>query len=299
MTFLTGILSAAQTAGVPYVGATLVLAAIGAAFGLLLYFGSKYFAVEVDPRVDEITDVLAGSNCGACGFGGCRAYAESIVLKGNDITLCAPGGQETCSAVSRIMGVDATAAAPKVAVVRCQGSDSRARSRGDYAGVKDCRAALLGGAGGGDKVCSEGCLGLGTCVAACPFDAIVMGPDGLPFVVESLCTGCGSCVAACPRDIISLHEKGQHVFVMCKSHAKGKAQKEMCDVGCIGCRKCVKACKFDAIKVTNFLAEIDDEKCKQCGACVKVCPQGTIWNVRKARKEYLKADVKSAVTTCG
>jgi len=54
------------------------------------------------------------------------------------------------------------------------------------------------------KVCTIGCLGLGTCARACPFDAISMGPQGLPVVSENKCTGCGTCERVCPKHIINL-----------------------------------------------------------------------------------------------
>ncbi len=285
----TAYITLAMGTGATIVAAVVTLAVLGAVFGLSLYIGSRVFAVEVDPRIDAIIDALPGANCGACGFGGCRAYAEGVVLKGLPIDMCVPGGAESCEIVSKIMGVEATAADPKVAIVHCQGDATRARERGHYAGVEDCSAALVPGAGGGSKLCQYGCLGLGTCARACPFDALVMGADGLPQVIERLCTGCGKCVVACPRDIIQLHSKTQHVFVMCNSHLRAKAAKTACDVGCTACKRCEKACdKFEAIKVIDNLAVIDDEKCSLCSKCVKVCPTGTIWDLRKARKSIEK-----------
>jgi RnfABCDGE-type electron transport complex B subunit len=281
---------------VPYLGAAVLLALVGAFFGLLLYVGSRVFAVEVDPRIDQIEDALSGANCGACGYGGCRAYAEAVATKGEATNLCAPGGADTCGAIAKIMGVEAEAGEAKVAVVHCKGTAEVASQRGAYAGISDCRAALVPAAGGGAKRCPHGCLGLGTCAAACPFDALVMGPDGLPLVIEQLCTGCGKCVDACPRAIIALHPKSQHTFVLCSSHLKGKAQKEACSVGCIGCRKCVKECEYGAVAVTKFRAQIDDDKRTNCGACVMACPQNIIWSFKKARDSYAQPALEAAAT---
>ncbi len=275
----------------------LVLAGLGALFGISLYVGSRVFHVDVDPRIERILDALPGANCGACGFGGCRAYADAVVTKGLGTDLCAPGGEEAVGLIAGIMGVDAGSAEPAVAVVHCDGAPARARERGEYAGLLDCRAALLPGAGGGATMCKFGCLGYGTCVEACPFDALVTGPDGLPQVIERLCTGCGLCVEACPRDIIELHSKKVHVFVLCRSHEKPKAVRLSCDIGCIGCKRCEKpdkSCKFDAIHVVEGLAIIDDEKCTNCGKCVRVCPRATIWNLRKARKSLGKIEKVAA-----
>ncbi|MHC5056864.1 MAG: RnfABCDGE type electron transport complex subunit B [Planctomycetota bacterium] len=282
---MTAYITLAMGMGATVAAAVVTLAVLGAVFGLSLYLGSRVFAVEVDPRIEKILDALPGANCGACGLGGCRAYAEGVVLKGLDTNLCAPGGEEACHAISEIMGVEAETADARVAAVHCKGDATRARERGRYAGVADCRAALVPGAGGGAKLCPYGCLGLGTCVGACPFGALVMGPDGLAQVIEGLCTGCGKCVAACPRGIIQLHSRTQHVFVMCSSHLRAKQAKAACDVGCIACKRCEKACdKFDGIKVVDNLPVIDDEKCRLCAKCVKVCPTATIWSLRKARK---------------
>jgi electron transport complex protein RnfB len=283
------LLSAIETGTVAYyLTAVAVVAGLGAAFGLVLYVAGRVFAVESDPRVDQIEALLSGANCGGCGFAGCRAYAEAVVKGHAQPGQCAPSGAEASRKIAEVMGVAFSQETPKVAVVHCRGGRSRAKSRGEYAGVRDCRAALVPGAGGGPTACAYGCLGMGTCVAACPFGAMAMGPDGLPQVVESLCTGCGKCVASCPRGLISLHGRDRHVLVMCRSHDRGKDTREVCEVGCIACRLCEKSCKFDAIHVVDNVAVIDDAKCKNCGACVKVCPRGTIWNLRKARKEVEK-----------
>jgi len=273
-------------ASVPYGPAIGLLAGLGVLFGVALYIGSRKFAVKVDPRVDEIVEALPNANCGGCGFGGCRAYAEAVVLKGVATNLCAPGGPAASAAVARIMGVADVGAEMRVAVVHCQGAPARSRSRGEYSGLRDCRAAVVPGAGGGAKSCAYGCLGYGTCVEACPFGAMVMGPDGLPQVIERLCTACGRCVEACPRSLISLHSKKQAVFVLCRSHNKAKVVREVCDVGCIACRRCEKACKHDAIHVKDNVAVIDDAKCTQCAECVKVCPRGVIWDLSAARAAY-------------
>ena len=143
-----------------------------------------------------------------------------------------------------------------------------------YKGISDCRAALL--VSGGDKACTYGCLGLGTCVANCPFDAMTMGDDGLPIVNESLCTGCGTCVSVCPRNIPVIIKESQKVATLCSSHDGGKTVKAICTIGCIGCGKCKKACPEKAITITKFLSIVDPEKCTGCGECFEKCPTGII-----------------------
>ena len=146
-------------------------------------------------------------------------------------------------------------------------------SRFSYSGLEDCRAASL--LQGGPKACEYGCLRLGSCVTACPFDAIHM-KDGLPVVDTDTCVACGQCVEACPRSLIDIQPFGAKVHVFCRSQDKGGVTRKTCNVGCIGCKKCEKACEFDAIHVENFVAKIDYEKCTSCGNCVEACPTNAV-----------------------
>lgn len=258
-------------------------AGLGVVFGVVLYFAGKYLAVEQDPRIDQVEEALSGANCGGCAYAGCRAYAEAIVLKGVSCELCAPGGASTSSAIAAIMGVAAGAVEKKVAVVKCRGGRDDSTLRARYYGVEDCRAALLPGVHA-PKACEFGCLGYGTCARECPFEAMVMGPDDLPVVVESRCTGCGRCAQVCPLDIIELLPVSKAVHVMCCSKGSGGAVRRACEVGCIGCKKCVKPCPEDAIQVVDFLAVIDYEKCKSCGECVASCPRNIVYDLREMRE---------------
>jgi len=252
-----------------------IMVVLGAVLGLGLAAASKKFAVDTDPRIDEVLDALPGVNCGACGYGGCADYAEAVVTKGEAVNLCMPGGGETAKAVAAIMGVKALEVVPAKAIVECQREDA-APVRFEHAGLDDCRSADL--IAGGYIPCPYGCLGLGTCVAACPFDAIHMGPSGLPVVDESKCTSCGNCVRACPRGIISIRQDEKTVHILCKSRDKGAVARKLCNRACIACRRCVKACPEDAIEIVDNLAQIDYEKCKVCGKCVEVCPNKCIVN---------------------
>ena len=136
----------------------------------------------------------------------------------------------------------------------------------------DCRAATIPQTQGGFKACSYGCLGLGSCVAVCPFEAMRMGPNGLPEVNDERCTGCGKCVAECPRGIISLVPRSRKVHVLCSNRDKGAVARKLCKVACIACKRCEKACEHEAIKVENNVARIDYIKCTNCGKCAEVCP---------------------------
>lgn len=260
--------------------AVLALGLSGLAIGVFLALAAKKFRVETDPRVAEILSVLPGANCGGCGFPGCAGLAGAIAEGKAPVTGCVAGGQAVAEKVAKIMGVSASSAAPNVAVVACQGDCDNAVSVSEYNGVRDCRAL---NAVGGTKGCSYSCLGLGTCVEACKFDAITMGDKGIPVVDRDKCTGCGACVAACPRGIIRLAPKDKNVHVLCRSYDKGPAVRKYCKVGCIACQLCVRTCEQKAITMDKgTLAHIDYEKCTNCGACAQKCPT-------KAIKDYARS----------
>ena len=253
----------------------IALGGIGALFALLLAFAGKFFAVERDERLPLIEEALPGANCGGCGFAGCSACANAIIEGNAPVNACPVGGNECAKKIASIMGVEANDEAKKVAHVMCSGGNANAKKKYEYSGIKDCIAASK--VQGGPLECSHGCLGMGTCKAVCPYDAIEI-VDGVAKVMSDKCKACGKCVAACPRGIINIVSFDQDVFVSCSNHNKGAELRSMCNIGCIGCSLCVKNCEFDAIHVDNFLAHIDYDKCTNCGKCATVCPRKLITN---------------------
>ena len=123
---------------------------------------------------------------------------------------CVAAGPEVAEAIAAIMGVTIEAVEPDIALPGCYFGVQKADTKYDYVGLDDCRAVAL--LGGGMKVCTIGCLGLGTCAGACPFNAIVMGPQGLPVVDEKRCTGCGTCERVCPKHIINLSSATRRII---------------------------------------------------------------------------------------
>ena len=248
---------------------------MGALFGAGLAWASRKFAVESDGRIDEVEECLPGANCGGCGYPGCRGFAEAIVTAGAPCDGCPVSSSAAASRIAEIMGVTIEESDERlVALVHCGGGHEEAKNRADYIGIDDCRAAAI--VGSGAKGCEYGCLGLASCVKACPFDAIAMGPNGLPVVDDAKCTACGRCVVACPRALISLVPSSKQVHVLCRSFGRGREVRDNCTVGCIGCKACERVCEDDAIHVTDFLAEIDYTKCTNCGACAAKCPTKAI-----------------------
>lgn len=270
-----------------------LLTLLGIVFAVGLSFASKKFRVDADPRIEQITELLPGANCGGCGFAGCAAAAEAVVKGDSPANVCPALNAETAKKVAAIMGVEYVEREPEIAVVRCQGTGVQPRFH--YFGVQDCRAAAL--VQGGPHGCSYGCLGFGTCVEACPFEAMRMRPDGLPEAIPERCTGCGKCAQVCPRGLIRILPASKRIHVLCRSHDKGGIVKKICAQGCIGCKKCEKECPYDAIHVTDFVAEIDYEKCKVCGKCIKACPVGVIVNIRKKKKTQEPGDKPEAGET--
>ncbi|MGB8951884.1 MAG: RnfABCDGE type electron transport complex subunit B [Candidatus Aminicenantales bacterium] len=248
-------------------------------FALGLIYASKKFHVYVDPRIEKIAEFLPQANCGACGYAGCRALAEAVVNGKAAANSCPVGGEETAKRIAEILGVQTEGIIKKIARVLCRGTWKAARSRGSYQGLLSCKGSNLIG---GNKQCSYGCLGLGDCVLACPFDALFMGEDALPHVRKDLCTACGKCVEACPRNIMELHPTSTEILVFCRSLDRGPTARKVCDNACIACGICSRACP-EGIIIENYLAKIVDDKkiTPEKIPEIEKCPTGAIGRIPK------------------
>lgn len=247
---------------------TLWIAGIGLLCGLVLAVAAKYLGVHEDPRAEELTQLLPGINCGACGYAGCAGYAAALAAGKAPANLCAPGGPAVAQKLAAFLGVAADAAVRRVALVLCGGNSRAARRRFAYDGIADCAAAAA--VAGGDKACTAGCLGYGTCARICPVNAIEI-TDGLARVHPDLCIGCGKCVAACPRKIIKMVPEDRHIHVLCSSKEPGAAVRKVCSVGCIGCRICTKLAD-GAIAMDGHLAVVNYELPLTNEETVAKCP---------------------------
>ncbi len=264
--------------GMNIVYAVLVLGVLALVFGLVLAVASKAFEVKSDPRLQEIIDSLPGANCGGCGYAGCAACAGAILAGQAPVNVCPSCKGEQTSRIAAIMGVDVKPAERRVAFVRCAGGDRAGHKFDRYVGLQDCVAAMKV-SGNGTLDCSFGCLGLGSCVKACKFDAIHINSYGVAEVDRQKCTCCKQCIAACPRKIIVTMPYAVDIVLPCANKEAGKDARGHCAISCIGCKLCEKNCPTGAITVKNNVAVIDYDKCTSCGTCVAKCPRKLIVNI--------------------
>ena len=140
--------------------AVISLGAIGLIAAVILYAASKKFAVYEDPRIAKVSEVLPQANCGGCGYPGCSGFAGACVKAADagslEGKLCPVGGAPVMEKVAAILGLEAVAAEPKVAVVRCNGSCENRPRTALYDGAKSC--AIAHATSGGETGCTFGCL---------------------------------------------------------------------------------------------------------------------------------------------
>ena len=239
----------------------------------LLAVANKKLHVQEDPRIDVVEDLLPHANCGACGFPGCRPFAEALVQGVAAPGKCTVSDDDGRASIADFLGVDVGAEEKRVARLACAGGDNVARDHARYQGLDSCAAAAL--VAGGGKSCFWGCIGLADCERVCDFDAITMNAQNLPVVDEDRCTACGDCVMACPKDLFSLHAESHRLWVQCRSQAEGDDVLEDCQVACTACGRCA----MDAphlITMQGNLPVIDYSRNHKTKDPIQRCPTGAI-----------------------
>lgn len=252
----------------------ILMAVLGGGFAFLLGVVSKLTYIEVDPRETAVREALPGVNCGACGYPGCDGCAAAIVKGEAPTNACVVGGAPVAEKIGEIMGSSASIGQRYVASVKCQGSPDHNRFIYEYDGVQDCR--IMATIHGGCKACRYGCLGCGTCVTVCDFDAIHI-VNGIALVDQEKCTACKKCIEVCPKKIIELTPYNAVATVKCSNPEFGKAVSGNCNIGCIGCGLCAKLAP-DEFALDGKLAHatyhdgFDIEKAKMAAAkCPAKC----------------------------
>lgn len=255
--------------------AALVLGGVGLTFGVLVALAHSRLRVWEDPRIEGATERLPGSNCGACGFAGCRAFAEGLIGDETSPAGCTQLDEDGISALATFMGVEAGTAVKRVARLLCAGGSNVSMQRAAYVGLKTCSAAAAVSSGG--KGCSWGCLGLADCVRACDYDAMFMDRFDIPHVIPANCTACGDCVEACPKDLFLLMDMEQKLIVQCKSALEGEEIEALCKVACTACGRCALDAADGLIEMKNGLAVVDYQRNDLAGQeALARCPTGAI-----------------------
>lgn len=155
--------------------AIISLTGLGMLLGLLLGVAGKYLTVESSPIVDELEGMLPGSQCGQCGYPGCRPAAEALAKGNAPATLCPPGGSALAEQIALLLGMDLN--------------------------LQDVQEPELLVA----RVSEATCTGCTRCFKVCPTDAIVGAPKQIHAVVADACIACKRCVEVCPTECLQMH----------------------------------------------------------------------------------------------
>ena len=254
--------------------AVLALGGLTLTLAIMLVIANKKLYVYEDPRIDNVEEMLPHANCGACGYPGCRPFAEALVSGEVLPGKCTVGTEEGREAIANYLGVAAGGEEKQVARLACAGGINVARNRAQYEGMKSCQAASL--VSGGGKGCFWGCLGFGDCDRVCDFDAIHMNVHGLPVVDIDKCTACGDCVEVCPKDLFSIQPISHQLWVACKNLEKGDDILEDCQVACTACGRCAMDAPGDLITIENNLPVVNYSLDHQTQVPIQRCPTGAI-----------------------
>lgn len=241
---------------------------------VMLIVANKKLYVYEDPRIDKVEDMLPHANCGACGYPGCRPFAEALVggkvLPGK----CTVSSDEGREKIAHFLGVSLGAEEKIVARLACAGGSNVAINRAAYKGIESCSAASL--VSGGGKGCFWGCLGYGDCKVVCDFDAITMNENDLPVVDVDKCTACGDCVEACPKDLFTLQPISHKLWVACKNLEAGDEILEECQVACTACGRCAMDAPGNLIEMKNNLPVVNYQEDHRTQVPIQRCPTGAI-----------------------
>ncbi|NTS78452.1 electron transport complex subunit RsxB [Catenovulum sp. SM1970] len=161
------------------ISALIVLGVLALIFGSILGYAAIKYKVDADPLVDQIDEILPQTQCGQCGYPGCKPYAQAIA-DGDDINKCPPGGDNTIHKIADLTGREYTPLAGTE-------SDDVAEEVKKVAYIRE-----------------DECIGCTKCIQACPVDAIVGASKAMHTVITDECTGCDLCVDPCPVDCIDM-----------------------------------------------------------------------------------------------
>jgi electron transport complex protein RnfB len=158
------------------ISALFVMIGIALFLGAVLGFSAIKLKVQGNPLIDKIDAVLPQTQCGQCGYPGCKPYATAIAAGEAEINKCPPGGEEGIHKLADLLG--------REFIPFGEGAAPKAKS-----------VAFID---------ENTCIGCTLCIQACPVDAIVGAAKQMHTIVSLECTGCELCIAPCPVDCISM-----------------------------------------------------------------------------------------------
>lgn len=259
------------------------LFAFGAFFGASFLTAAWRRRRRTEGEVLRLERALPGYDCGLCGRVDCRDYASALASEGADPARCAPGGSATESALRAILGESPQdgRGAQRRAVVRCAGTAGLAQTRYEYDGYADCASAAL--LYGGPKRCKDGCLGFGSCVRACPLDAIRV-EEGCALIDPELCTGCGLCLPLCPTGVIELLPASQLWHVACSAASAPEGRLRHCAAACTACEECARRSFQGEFTLVGNIARASAGSASFSAEIAESCPTGAILRVGDRKK---------------
>ncbi len=236
---------------------------------------NKKSAPALEEKNKLILGLLPGGDCGGfggCGCATCQECAEKIAEEGL-VALCPACNQETVDKIAEALGLPTVATKDQIAFVAC---DGHAAGKERFASCESCKEAKQLGFKRGE--CKSGCVGVGSCVEACKFDAMSL-VEGKIVIDTEKCNGCGACANAqvCPQSLITMIPRDATNFIPCSSTEEDdQLVREICGHGCIACGECERACPEGAVHVIDNHAVIDYDKCVGCVACAVKCKKKII-----------------------
>lgn len=154
----------------------IIISSLSLVFGVSVMWVSRKFKVEGNPIVDQINSILPQTQCGQCGYPGCKPYATAIASGEAPINQCPPGGEEGIKKLAALLDVEVMELNPE------NGQEEEV----------DMVVEIV----------EKDCIGCTKCIQACPVDAIIGAAKQMHTVITDACTGCDLCIPVCPVDCI-------------------------------------------------------------------------------------------------